>query len=149
VAAVVTGKRGYWIKIGWKDRKGYAFTAYLEAASADNPRNCSALLPALTSYNRRSGIGVLPFREGMVGDLTGGEYKLAAGRLDHLRAVIPAGRVLPLRIRPVRWPRRRRSPGSRRGKSLTQFRLELATAAPQGKSKGSRRPAPGQVPQAD
>lgn len=88
-AATVGGKQGFWIRIRNRDREGFVFSAFLEDAYAgEDPRNCGALLVALTMYNRKSGIGVLPFRAGAVGDLTDGEYMLAAGRLV-ITAVIP------------------------------------------------------------
>ena len=85
----VGGRRGWWLKIRRLEREGFVFSAFLADAWVDNdPRNCGALLPALTSYNRKSGSGVLPFRAGAVGELTDGEYMLAAGRLV-ITAVIP------------------------------------------------------------
>lgn len=88
-ADTVGGKRGWWLKVRRLEREGFVFSAFLEDAWAgEDPRNCGALLPALTAYNRKSGIGVLPFRAGAVGDLTNGEYSLTGGRLV-ITAVIP------------------------------------------------------------
>lgn len=90
-ADTVSGRKGWWLKVRRLEQEGFVFSAFIEDADAgDNPRNCSALLPALTSYNRKSGYGVLSFREGAVGDLTGGEYVLKPGRLVITSVIPPA-----------------------------------------------------------